>query len=69
MGAPTEMWNRFDMQVEFGHIDGLDSMVREPSAEGIWDFNMPAGSTTDDTRWKALMVSAVTESSTLEVAI
>ena len=56
MGAPTEMWNRYDMQVEFGHIDGLDSMVREPSAEGIWGMNLPAGSTTDDTRWKALMV-------------
>lgn len=60
MGAPTEMWSRHQMQVEFGHIMGLDSMVREPSAEGIWDYNLPAGSTTDDTRWKALMVDFFT---------
>ena len=60
MGAPTEMWNRYDMQVEYGHITDLDSMVREPSAEGIWDYNLPAGSTTDDTRWKALMVDYFT---------
>lgn len=60
MGAPTEMWSRHQMQVEFGHIEGLDSMVREPSAEGIWDYNLPAGSTTDDTRWKALMVDFFT---------
>ncbi|MEM7368195.1 MAG: ADP-ribosylglycohydrolase family protein [Bacteroidota bacterium] len=60
MGAPTEMWSRHQMQVEFGHIVGLDSMVREPSAEGIWDYNLEAGSTTDDTRWKALMVDFFT---------
>jgi len=56
MGAPTEMWERRQMQIEYGHIQGLDSMVREPSGEGIWDYNLPAGSTTDDTRWKALLV-------------
>ena len=56
MGAPTEMWSRQDIQIEYGFVEGLDSMVREPSAEGIWDYNLPAGSTTDDTRWKALLV-------------
>ncbi|MEM7656854.1 MAG: ADP-ribosylglycohydrolase family protein [Bacteroidota bacterium] len=60
MGAPTEMWSRHAMQVEFGHIDQLDSMVREPSAEGTWGYNLSAGSTTDDTRWKALMVDFFT---------
>ncbi len=54
MGAPTEMWSRADMQLHYGHIDKLDDMVREPSPEGTWDYNMQGGSTTDDTRWKAL---------------
>lgn len=62
MGAPTEMWPRQQMQVEYGHIRGLDAMVREPSGEGIWDYNLPAGSTTDDTRWKALLVDYLTQS-------
>lgn len=56
MGAPTEMWARSQIQVEYGHVQGLDSMVRAPSGEGIWGYNLPAGSTTDDTRWKALLV-------------
>ncbi|MEL6251875.1 MAG: ADP-ribosylglycohydrolase family protein [Bacteroidota bacterium] len=60
MGAPTEMWARQDIQLEYGHVDDLDDMVREPSAEGIWDFNMQAGSTTDDTRWKVLLADFLT---------
>jgi ADP-ribosylglycohydrolase len=55
LGAPTEMWERPNMQVEYGYIDSLQDMIREPSPEGIWEFNMQAGSTTDDTRWKVLM--------------
>ena len=31
-------------------------MVREASPEGIWKANLPAGGTTDDTRWKNLTV-------------
>jgi hypothetical protein len=31
-------------------------MVREVSPEGIWKANLPAGGTTDDTRWKNLTV-------------
>ncbi len=54
MGAPTEMWSRRDIIVDYGYVSDLDTMVREPSAEGTWDFNLPAGGTTDDTRWKAL---------------
>ncbi len=54
MGAPTEMWSRENIQLEYGFIDGLDSMVREVSPEGIWIANLPAGGTTDDTRWKML---------------
>jgi len=30
-------------------------MIREPSPEGTWGFNLPAGGTTDDTRWKILL--------------
>lgn len=55
MGAPTEMWSRENIRIEYGYVDDLDTMVRAPSAEGTWDFNLPAGGTTDDTRWKKLM--------------
>lgn len=56
MGAPTEMWTREAIQLEYGFVQGLDSMVREVSPEGIWKANLPAGGTTDDTRWKSLAV-------------
>ena len=55
MGAPTEMWSRDNIQLEYGFVDSLDRMVREPSPEGTWDYNLPAGGTTDDTRWKVFM--------------
>ena len=54
LGAPTEMWERENMQIEYGYIDSLYDMIREPSPEGTWDYNLIAGSTTDDTRWKIL---------------
>lgn len=54
MGAPTEMWSREMIEQEYGFVQGLDSMVREVSPEGIWKANLPAGGTTDDTRWKQL---------------
>jgi ADP-ribosylglycohydrolase len=54
MGAPTEMWSRENIVLEYGYVIGLDSMVREASPEGIWRANLPAGGTTDDTRWKVL---------------
>ncbi len=54
MGAPTEMWSRKDIQSTYGFVDKLDTMVRNPSGEGTWQFNLPAGGTTDDTRWKKL---------------
>ncbi|MBC7922506.1 MAG: ADP-ribosylglycohydrolase family protein [Ferruginibacter sp.] len=56
MGAPTEMWTRQEIRTEYGYVDRLDTMVREPSPEGTWDYNLPAGGTTDDTRWKKFMV-------------
>ena len=56
MGAPTEMWTREAIQLQYGFVEGLDSMVREVSPEGIWKANLPAGGTTDDTRWKSLAV-------------
>jgi hypothetical protein len=55
MGAPTEMWSRANINLEYGFVDSLDRMVREPSPEGTWDYNLPAGGTTDDTRWKVFM--------------
>ncbi len=62
MGAPTEMWSRRDIQLDYGFVDGLDTMVRTPSAEGTWKNNLPAGGTTDDTRWKKLVVEYLLES-------
>lgn len=56
MGAPTEMWARNDMVREYQYIDSVTMVLREPSAEGPWDFNLPPGGTTDDTRWKAILI-------------
>jgi hypothetical protein len=42
------------ISAEYGFVQDLDSMVREVSPEGIWKANLPAGGTTDDTRWKKL---------------
>ena len=64
MGAPTEMWSRSSIQLEYGFVDGLDSMIRETSPEGIWIPNLPAGGTTDDTRWKVLTVEYLLSQST-----
>lgn len=57
MGASTEMWHRKDIQLTYGYITGLTPAVREQSPEGTWDHNLMAGATTDDTRWKSLMIS------------
>lgn len=59
MGAPTEMWSRYNIQTEFGFVDKLDDMVRAPSPEGTWQMNLPAGGTTDDTRWKGLLTQFI----------
>ncbi|WP_339865287.1 ADP-ribosylglycohydrolase family protein [uncultured Algoriphagus sp.] len=56
MGAPTEMWSREDINLHYGFVKSLDSMIRDVSPEGIWLPNLPAGGTTDDTRWKVLTV-------------
>jgi hypothetical protein len=67
MGAPTEMWRRDDIQNTYGWITNLDPMVREVSPEGIWIANLPAGGTTDDTRWKALMADYLAKQNTLNL--
>ena len=56
MGASTEMWYRKDIQLKYGYITGLTPAVRQESPEGTWENNLQAGATTDDTRWKYLMV-------------
>ena len=61
MGAPTEMWDRWAIGEEYGHVDRLGVVLREPSPEGPWDFNLPPGAGTDDTRWKALTVRYLLE--------
>ena len=55
MGAPTEMWSRTDIADEYGHVDSLAMVLREPSPEGPWNYNLPPGAGTDDTRWKVLL--------------
>jgi ADP-ribosylglycohydrolase len=55
MGAPTEMWHHDYIRQQVGYVDSLDVLIREGSAEGPWEDYMPAGSTTDDTRWKYLV--------------
>lgn len=59
MGAPTEMWQRSQIQTEYGFVDKLDNMIRAPSPEGTWQMNLPAGGTTDDTRWKGLLTDFI----------
>ncbi len=56
MGAPSEMWRRDAIQFDYGFVEQLDDMVRAPSAEGTWKHNLPAGGTTDDTRWKEITI-------------
>ncbi|MDP5062728.1 MAG: ADP-ribosylglycohydrolase family protein, partial [Maribacter sp.] len=56
MGASTEMWHRKDIQLSYGYINGLTPALREQSPEGTWGHNLLDGATTDDTRWKSLMV-------------
>jgi len=55
MGASTEMWDRADIQKEYGYINGLTTALRDKSPEGTWRHNMVSGATTDDTRWKFLV--------------
>ncbi len=61
MGASTEMWHRKQIQLKYGYITGLTPAVRPQSPEGTWDHNLIAGATTDDTRWKYLMVKYFSE--------
>ncbi|SDL72362.1 ADP-ribosylglycohydrolase family protein [Kriegella aquimaris] len=62
MGASTEMWHRKDIQLKYGYITGLTPAVRTQSPEGTWGHNLSAGTTTDDTRWKLLMVKYFSDS-------
>jgi hypothetical protein len=64
MGAPTEMWSREMILREYGFVTDLDPMIREVSPEGIWIQNLPAGGTTDDTRWKKLAFDYLSKENT-----
>ncbi|MBD3628543.1 ADP-ribosylglycohydrolase family protein [Cyclobacterium sp.] len=67
MGAPTEMWSRDDINREYGWVTQLNNMVREVSPEGTWKVNLPAGGTTDDTRWKKLTFEYLEKQNDLEL--
>lgn len=68
MGASTEMWHRNDIRLKYGYINGLTPAVREQSPEGTWEHNLVAGATTDDTRWKYLMVKYLSTYKTDRIA-
>ena len=63
MGAPTEMWHRSEIEVQYGYVASLDEVIREGSPEGPWDYNLPGGGTTDDTRWKYLTTKFLSQNS------
>ncbi|MEM9917367.1 MAG: ADP-ribosylglycohydrolase family protein [Bacteroidota bacterium] len=54
MGSPVEMWSKEMIQERHGFVDDLILNIRPASPEGPWASNMPAGTSTDDTRWKYL---------------
>lgn len=60
LGAPVEMWSRHDIVARHRHIDRLLPLARPASPEGPWGDHLPAGSSTDDTRWKALFIHFLT---------
>lgn len=59
MGVSTEMWNRSAIQKRYGYIEGLTPALMPQSPEGPWGHNLPAGSTTDDTRWKYMLTQYI----------
>ena len=61
MGASTEMWDRKEIQNKYGYILALTPAERIQSPEGTWEHNLSAGATTDDTRWKYLMVAYLSD--------
>lgn len=60
LGAPVEMWARQEIRAAYGHIDGLLPLKRDASPEGPWGDDLPGGSSTDDTRWKAIFIEFLT---------
>ena len=64
MGAPTEMWHKNDIAIDYGFVDSLTRVFRGASPEGPWDLNLPPGGTTDDTRWKSFAVRFLLQSQT-----
>ena len=56
MGAGTEMFPREEIQLRYGYLTDVRPSTRPRSPEGPWVNNGPAGTTTDDTRWKRLTV-------------
>ncbi|WP_341226480.1 ADP-ribosylglycohydrolase family protein [uncultured Arcticibacterium sp.] len=67
MGAPMEMWSREDIKASYGFVDKLFPLNREASPEGPWKENLPAGGTTDDTRWKELVFKYLSKQKSKEL--
>ncbi len=60
LGAPVEMWSRQTIAATHGLINRLLPLKRAASPEGPWGDDLPCGSSTDDTRWKALFIEFLT---------
>jgi ADP-ribosylglycohydrolase len=59
MGAPYEMWPREEIFQKRGYIEQLDTVFRYKGAEGPWITDLPPGGTTDDTRFKKMMLNFI----------
>lgn len=63
MGGPIEMWGRHYITANYGWVSAPVPYAMGASPESIWVGNLPAGGTTDDTRWKVLAVRYLTQKS------
>lgn len=60
LGAPSEMWPHQLIRQRFGNEIDLRVNELPTSPEGAWYENAPPGTTTDDTRWKQLVIDFLT---------
>lgn len=61
-GTPIEMWSHEEIHQRFGSVSTLLPSQREIHPEGPWISPGPVGTLSDDTRWKALCIDALSAS-------
>ncbi|MEM7682766.1 MAG: ADP-ribosylglycohydrolase family protein [Planctomycetota bacterium] len=59
LGAPVEFWDRAEIAKVFRGEVEMRASDRPAEAEGIWLADAPSGTTTDDTRWKRVLIDAL----------